>query len=493
MIIQRIILKLRKNLANSDQVKSLRPSYRTKKEALIASFVWLCALCYVALPNGIATRIGVIDLPNNSSAIEIRKSWGLGDAGSILEASLTWSNFKQLDSINQFWIPRFWSLGLSVIEVPLIWMERFGLSLFWSLLSTTLTLYVSIFYILWRYFSVLTGRIPIILASGLLIASWDFQYIFRSHLFYTEGLGYGFLFLGLLLVTRWILDENPGKFPKSGGVFIGLSIWVRHTSDLGLLVLLTLSFLGWSLLWIAEHRLKNGFISKLSSSYGIQLKNWVRLISYLKGLVKVSSLAILITVPWRLFSYFVYKSGTLMMSTAGASVGPNIWASPESGTAKYWNYYGINWACDIDPEKCKKILLEIEQNNFHGSLLFEGVITAINKFPNYLSNRFRTLSQNWIPEFSVFSNHQTLIASLFLLIILPIIILFFKISSPKKYLVLIIWFSFIAMQMSQLLVIHYEPRYFIPVRLLFLGLALSFYSIYQQEKRDKMMQFSKSA
>ena len=80
MIIQRIILKLRSNLANSDQVKSLRPSYRTKKEALIASFVWLCALCYVALPNGIVTRIGVIDLPNNSSAIEIRKSWGLGDA-----------------------------------------------------------------------------------------------------------------------------------------------------------------------------------------------------------------------------------------------------------------------------------------------------------------------------------------------------------------------------------------------------------------------------
>jgi hypothetical protein len=180
------------------------------------------------------------------------------------------------------------------------------------------------------------------------------------------------------------------------------------------------------------------------------------------------------------------------MSTAGGGVGPNIWASPDSGTAKYWNYYGINWACDIDPEKCKKILLEIEQNNFHGSLLLEGVITAINKFPDFLSNRFQTLSQNWTPEFSVFGNHQTLIASLFPLIILPTIILFFKISSPKKYLVLTIWFSFIAMQMAQLLVIHYEPRYFIPVRLLFLGLALSFYSIYQQEKRDQLIQFPKS-
>jgi hypothetical protein len=483
--IQRSLLKLGRNLAKSNQGKPKGNAQRSKPEALFASFIWLCALCYVALPNGTKTRIGVINLPNDSSAQLIRESWGLGDAGSILEAALTWSDFKQLDSTNQFWIPRLWSLGLSIIEVPLIWMERFGLGLFWTLLVTTLALYISIFYILWRYFSVLVGRGPIIFASGLLIATWDFQYMFRSYLFYTEGIGYGLLFLGLLLLTRWILDENRGNCPKSAGVLIGFSIWVRHTSELGLLILLTLSFLGWACLWIVK---KNKDVPKSLLRYKAQFDNNARLQVSLEGMLKVSFIATLVTLPWRLISFFVYKSGSFMMSTAGSGVGANIWATPESGTVKYWNYYGINWACDIDPTKCRKISSEIEQNVFQGNLLVEGARTAIVNFPSYLSNRIQTLSQNWIPEFNTLSSHQAVIASFFLLLVPGIIFLFLRISSQEKYLILILWFSFLLMQGLQLLVIHYEPRYFIPIRLLILGLALSLFSIYEKEKRCEWKQ-----
>ena len=48
-------------------------------------------LIYVALPQGLRTLIGGISIPNTSSPQEVRNAWGSGDAGSLLDASITWA------------------------------------------------------------------------------------------------------------------------------------------------------------------------------------------------------------------------------------------------------------------------------------------------------------------------------------------------------------------------------------------------------------------
>ena len=115
-------------------------------------------LTYSTITNA---KIGTIGITTSSSASEIRQAWGAADSGSLLDVAITWSKFESLDETEQFWIVRFWSPGMAIIEVPLIWLEN-QIPIFWGLLVITTSIWIFIFYNCWgrgyslerRYFAV---------------------------------------------------------------------------------------------------------------------------------------------------------------------------------------------------------------------------------------------------------------------------------------------------------------------------------------------------
>jgi hypothetical protein len=461
---------------------------RSISESFVFCAIWTLAVVLKAMQVGIFSKIPILNISSNSSSSEIRKAWGQGDAGSLLEIAITWSRLDSLDEVTQYWIPRLWSPGMAIIEVPLIWLETAGVPLFWSLLSFTLMIWGSVTFLVWRYFSTLLGRIPTALVLIALIYTWDFDYLLRDYLFYTEGVGYGLLLVGLILLTIRIMSPNnlTRKSVVAAGLIVGLSIWVRHTSDSGLiflvLIVLLLNF-SHSVKSIAtlevfrqrtrEEKLKFFKESRRSKPKSI----------WLKDLTVFSVIAFLVTVPWRLISTFHFDGLAFAMSSASVGVPFTIWSTPDSPSGMYWGGYGSNWACKIDQVTCAIVELDNQNGITSGShLLYLAALSALRNPLKYLDERLGFLFNHWIPNFSLDFSYQNLAALLFFFILGFCTLLFFKLNDQRKYPILIIWGSFLLMTFAQLSIIHYESRYFIPVRLLSLGAFIGFYLIRSEGK-----------
>ena len=97
---------------------------RPRLESLIITVMWLLLVLRAALPQGLHTLIGSTNLATDSSAQQIRNSLGPSDAGFYLEIALEWARFESIDFENQSWILLIWSPGLSIIQIPMLWLEK---------------------------------------------------------------------------------------------------------------------------------------------------------------------------------------------------------------------------------------------------------------------------------------------------------------------------------------------------------------------------------
>ena len=360
---------------------------------------------------------------------------------------------------------------MSLIEVPLIWIAKLGIPIFWSLLLLTVGLWGVLFWLAWRYLGSIVGRLPIIFVSLFLILSWDFKYLFRDDLFYTEGLAFGLLMLGLGCLGWSILQPRKDlKVPIISGFAIGVSVMVRHVTDYGLTLFFGTSV---ALLLYQFSKLRN-FSRQPDNKLSRKLASFPRLLSQLRELdsfksVLASTVALLVTIPWRLISPLVFGGWWWVLSSAGAGVGVGAW-TPNSKIG-FWAPFGMNWACNLDPQKCE-YLYRLPQTPANDSILLkQAILTAIQHPIAYLKFRGHSLTNNWIPggsklDFSI----QTLTS------LLPILLAVFALAMlvRQSFLVRYVWlfFPFLIMEIGQLLLVHYESRYFIPVRLLFLGLYI---------------------
>lgn len=465
--------------------QSVYTSPRSTKESLFTTTLWSLAILIIALPQGFATRIGSIGLRNSATSAEIRKAWGTGDAGSLLDAAKTWAHGHQLDATTQFWIVHLWSPGMSILEIPLIWLEKLGIPLFWSLLFVTILLWSTIFYVAWKYGSVLIGRVALSIAAVLLLFSWDFRYIFRDDLFYTEGIGYGLLLLGIL-VSSWMIlvskYENSKRLTFIAGICIGASIWVRHVSDTGLLLFVGLS----SLLFLWNWKFSKGARAAVHAAslkkknprtkrtYATGPANHWRSMGALPYLTLTAWIGFLVTLPWRIISPLFFQGWPWVMSSASAGVSYSIWATNSSDTGKYWGSYGMNWGCNIDPKTCAIVNLKIHSPGNSSLLMMDAIKAAILHPLAYIQNRSSYAIKNWIPG----GIHAPIdvpmtISLLSGLTFLVAIYFYIRIQSKKKHLLAVVWLSFLGTQLGQLAIIHYESRYFIPVRILFIGFFLA--------------------
>jgi hypothetical protein len=432
-------------------------------------------------------KIGTIGISTSSTASEIREAWGPTDAGSLLDVALSWSKFDSLDEVEQHWIVRAWTPGMSILEVPLIWLEDI-IPLYWSLLIITITLWTSIFFIYWKKFHSQKIRYVLILFFLGMMFSWDFRYMFVDRLFHTEALGFGLLFLSLTLAS-FDQSHDPTVLQRKKfaaiGVILGLSLWIRHTSDFGMVFLLLLAYFLSKYIKISkstnqapkkhryskQRRIRGNSGSQLHSAEKTLRRNF-------RQITVVCLIALVVTVPWRIIGMSLYGNSKPVMSTSFQTLGPQLWAPPGSEKAVYWESEGMNWACEIDLEKCKKPELQSGGPAFQ---LQEAIKTAISNPIKFLQIRSQDFKNNWIPDDSLYPQLHNFISSLQGLLIFASVYLFSKIRSPERIKIVVIWGSFILLNFAQLLILHYESRYFIPIRLLFIGLFVNLYVIYVSE------------
>lgn len=454
-------------------------------------FLIIANLMIIALPNGFETKIGNIGIPNTSTPEEIRAAWGAGDAGSMLDIAITWSKFKDLDPVTQFWIPNLWSPGMALVEVPLIWLTKVGIPIFWSLLVLTISLWIVIFLLILSMFKKRTRKTLGFFVIVLYINSWDFQYFLREGLFYTEGLAYGLLFLGLLYASKTLAlastREIKNKKLVAAGALIGASIWIRHTQDAGMITTLVFLFLLLNFSRIQSY-FKLRSVKKKNELYAQELKIKFEFQQFIKKAISIFLIALIFTMPWRVIAGEKFHGTPGMMSSASQLVGPGLWFKESSQAKNMWIPNGINWACKVDPVKCKEINEKGPDNFKYSKLIQLAIISAVTDPATYLHERFATLMNYWIPNFAESSLKLKFgaVFPLLLFFLLPRIVQ--TNLQQKKLLIASFWLVFITLNLMQLAIIHFESRYFIPVRLFSIGIFLSLIQDFVlPEKRIKQL------
>ena len=453
-------LKIRNQLQTT-----LYGSVTSRIENICVSLVWLFSLARIALPQGLDTTIGSTGLPTVSKSELIRKTFGAGDAGSLLDVALTWSKLTSLNQETQSWIVRIWSPGMPIFEVPMIWLEKLGLPIFWSFISGLLLLWTLGFYLLWKHFVPLVGRIPIIIIALALLLSWDFRYLFRGGIFYTEGFSIIFLLFFLFTTCLKLIHKNKSSQTRVAifaGFSLGISTWIRHNVDL-YLVLMTLTF---SVIYCLHSK---AFVKNYQqSSWIVSIVNRInKLITKgeSKFLATVFFTAFIVTLPWRVIAFTIYSGTAGAMSSAMKLFGGYIWAPSESEVGAYWESYGSNWACKIDSASCKEISTSMPGVFSENQLLVKGVWAAITNPIEYLQTRGFYFWKNWIPNFLTEITLESFTA--IILLVLPIFLIWLTLFRKIDFLLVFLVGGLVLSIVLQLLLVHFESRYFIPLRLVF--------------------------
>jgi hypothetical protein len=430
-----------------------------------------------ALPEGANSQLGTLNLPLSSSPESVRNAWGQGDAGSLLDIAMTWSKFDQLDPNTQYWIVHLWSPGLAIIEVLLIWIKNLThIPIYFSLLAVTMIIWMLAIKSLMSFAKNLSSKVIIVGVILTFLLSWDFKYIIRDDIFYTEGLGYGLLVIGLANFTyQLIYHDDSRKFRTVyPGVLVGLSIWIRHVSDSGLILLIVFTAIILAVIPDVKNFPRSGKNLKTKSSKNSRIA--------LNKILSLAVIALLVTLPWRAISAVVYNGNPLTMSSAQAGVGEGLWIEKDRHPTYYWLPYNMNWACEVDPIECRKInATNPPLTNREKTKL--AVIAALKNPVNYLEVRGLFLKRNWIPNFNSTASIIDRVLSLFPLVMIPILVYFLvRVRTSKKWLIMLVWTPFLTSQLIQLSIIHFESRYFIPVRLYLICIFISIFSLYQSEK-----------
>ena len=455
---------------------------RSTRETLLFTTLWVISLLMISLPQGVKTRIGTINLPNNAAPEQIRKAWGPGDAGSLMDTALAWAKFHHIDPTTQYWIVHTWTPGMSLLEVPLIWASHIGVPMFWSLLFTTVLLWGSIFWLMWKHLSPFTGRLIALAISAMLITSWDFRYFFRDDLFYTEGLSFGLLILALGIISWAVLiSKNKSFLFIISGTLIGLSILIRHVSDSGLSLFTSAAVFGLVIQYRKATKIVHNSSNKKKNKQ-LQLKRKIDLSEFsLYGPAVAGLTANLVLIPWRFVSRIVFGGPLWLLSSAGGGVGVGAW-TPNSKIG-FWAFSGMNWACNIDPKKCDSVY-RLPQNIHNDAVrLSDAILAAIQHPMAYIKFRGHFLQANWIP-IGVHSIFSIQVISSLVPIFLFVYGVFILIRSKTSWTNSWIWLPFLVMEFVQLLLIQYESRYFIPVRLFGLGFFISVWITQRAKKED---------
>jgi hypothetical protein len=454
----------------------------------------------VSLPNGLKSKLAEVEIPLDSSPEKIREAWGLADAGHLIEVALVWSNLQQLDPTTQFWIVRLWSPGLPIIEVILIWLYKVtSIPFSYFIIFFTILIWMILFYLVVKNCRSKKAILTVFIIVNLYIHTFDFEWILRSGIFYTEGISIGLLLVGLTLYLQALIKNNRSIATLVfAGVFVGFSIIVRHIIDIPILFTL---FIATFLILVFNKRinvlkkelfsfdLRKGSIKLTKSKEKkIHSANLTLLVSseIKRTLIKVITILLIgltVTIPWRLVAQQVYGSGPGVMSEAPRLTGKYLWVDDQTNSTFFWSPNGINWACKIDKIKCKEINSNITSYTV-SDLRNEAVKSALFNPIKYASERFKYFSKYWQAESNGFSLNSFISWSI---LFLPFtwILMRKSIGLQKYFGVLVFSIPILFVLTGQLLIIHYESRYFIIIRMIILWTTFGLFAI-RDDKEAKI-------
>ncbi len=407
--------------------------------------------------------MGTISLLDSSG--EVREKLGGIDAGQLLEASITFSQFQQLDQETQFWIARVWSLGISTFQVPAIWLELVGVSFAFTMMLISFGLWSILVALIFRLINNNYSRSVFTALFITFLYSFDGKFLFSEFPFNPESIA-----LALNLISLTILvNEIEGKKLRVkklmlSGFILGWSIWVRYTIDFAVIGVWIVSSIT-----LLVRILRDLSLADTKKKTWNNIKQKLQTQKLLSSIVITFSIALIITLPIRLSNQLIYGGKPLLMSSSQELLGANLWAKIDSPHAIYWEKTGMNWACKLEPVKCSSLnLSKIESSK----LVNSAVVAALANPFEYLQNRIPYFLSNHTASLS--NNLYFLIYSLFhlaLMLIIPISLFSRKIVT--RNVLIAVWAPFILLQYFTYLIIHYETRYFIPLHVFNLSLLFS--------------------
>jgi hypothetical protein len=412
---------------------------------LIFNVITLYQIYLQARNNNIVS----LNLTPYSNAGEITSKMGISDAGLLLNVALTWSSFSNLQ-VEQFFTVNFWSPGISLIEIPLIWLESIGIPIFFSMSFLTLFLWNIVFSV---HINMIETRLPLLVSFISLILysfSYDHYWIFNAGLFHTEGIGYGLLSLALLLTFKNLPNL---KYFKSVliGLILGFSILVRYSNEWAIIIAIAFFIL---LL----------FISNMKT---FEIVNKRKMIT---SIILIFTTSFVVTVPWRIINHEFYSMSTWKLSAASNELGYMIWAPEGSDSENFWGETGSNWGCRIDQIKCEALNSSNLRNFSNTYLIKEGFSSAGTNPISYLQQRLKYGLIFYFYDKDILNLFYGFLFIFFFLIIVK------KVFTSITYLnniALLIILPFFIVNFFYLTLIHFEARYFFPIKLL-IFLSLTF-------------------
>lgn len=413
-----------------------------------------------AFPQGLATKIEWLDISIFSDPSLIREKFGDGDAGFLLEVALNYSRFNNADVRNG--ILAYWTPGFSIIEVPLIWIEKlFDIPLYISLFTINLVIWNLVIFFGFK----ICRNIPTLLIYSLVfvsfIFSFDFLWIFRYGIFFTEGPAYGILMISLFIATFAIVNNSKNLTFATLGSLFGISLLIRHINEIGIYI---------------------GIVLIFSLSLVFKLLKYKKENYRFMGIFIYFVAAFAITMPWRIINKFIYDMPTWMLSDVKKGLWTGIWETDESFIGQYWGSTGYNWACRLDEAKCKVINSTdlYSHDNFY---LIKSMISTIFNSPiDYLRIRLTYAEQFYFYITSSTISFLNIFPYIGLIGLLIIIGLTIKIRSINKWPLVVLWSPFILLNLISYSIFHFENRYFTIYRLIVFGLLISLLSIMGSEK-----------
>ncbi len=398
------------------------------------------------------------------------------DAGSLLSVAVAWSEGKSLQDSGLDWILNLWTPGLPLLETVFLKVLGVGAPIYFLVLVVSIIVWLFVvdivFQELSKFFSV---AISITLISVFSL-SGDFKFMIQNPL-NPEGISVGLLVLSLLLFMRTARKAYSKFGHLFSGSLLGLSIIFRSAFDYILVFCFVFSLIIIIFKW---RKINSSQITEKELRIQGQNKLLNSVLNALSHPALIYSLsAFVLTLPWRIFTFVARGTSNLQMTSASSLLPQNLWFESSSFMGKYWDQQGMNWACDISPKKCLEF--NVTSYDFNGSktyLLIEAIKSVILNPLEYVSVRFEALQQNWI-----YSDNPSLF-QFFVLTVPSILLIFYFMRMRKKLIYLdisqkIVILSFLAGIGLPFFFIHFESRYFIPLRMIILVLLMFLLSIWK--------------
>jgi len=430
----------------STYLKLFKHAKNNNRLQLVALSLYLAGLIFfTSFPDGFDSPKFVTTLTENPE--KMRELFGLSDAGSYLGAALQLVRDGFLDAGNN-WIMNLWPPGMVILDAFLLRYLQNYIPFGVALMSLTAMVWYAILlafalalHRVWGFLSALGLITVVVLLSPIR------GYVLGYWVFYADGLGTAF-FLGFLIFLTMALVSRSWKVLVAtsllSGVCLSCAAYLRAAYHPLQYVILVVSFavlLRFVVVWRRDRT----------------RPNWQAMRSPLALLI-VLAVTFSLTTPWLEFSQGRFRDQRVWVVT-GAGFIRNSWAN----RSEYPDFYrGVGFACELAPKRCREIR-ELEKQGDLGTSFYqrEMVSVAMRNPIRFIDDRWNYFFESWKEGDAV---QSLLLALLFIWTqVLAVRLLL------RGQLVALLWLLAPLALVLPSLIGHFEIRYLLPIKLLFLS------------------------